>query len=181
VQVRDWLTIGALILGPIFAVCITLYIEQRRERQRARRWALLALVSNRHSVFADERLKALNSIDLLFQDAPEVRSKWKAYLGQLSNEEALKTDLGAREAQRLNLELISAMARSLGYKSLSQTDIDRGYFPKHFNIQAAEAKTLQDSFLEFLQGALKLLQANQPPQAALPQAPAADPKKDEIG
>jgi hypothetical protein len=37
-ETRDWLTIAAIILGPIFAIFLTLYVGCRREKRRAKLW-----------------------------------------------------------------------------------------------------------------------------------------------
>jgi hypothetical protein len=165
-EFKDWLTVVALIAGPVLAVWYTVRIERVREKRRAKLWALQALLSNRHNIFADDRLKALNSIDLIYQDDPDVRTKWQAYLAQLSNP-SYKTDTAMQtEAKRRELELISAMAIALRYKALSQMDIDRSYRPEMLNNQAVLGNELADAAKTFFTIASNALQ--RPPQATPP-------------
>src|ERR1700730_4984765 len=170
-ELKDWLTLVALILGPALAVWYSVNVERVREKRRAKLWALQTLLSNRHNVFADDRLRVLNSIDLIFQDDADVRTKWQSYLAQLSNP-SFKTDATFQaEGRRRELELISAMALALGYKSLSQMDIDRSYRPELLNTQALLSNELVDaakSFFTLAANALQKPPAPPPPPSAPP-------------
>jgi N-acetyl-anhydromuramyl-L-alanine amidase AmpD len=157
-ELKDWLTVVALILGPALAVWYSVRIQRVREKRRAKLWALQAVLANRHNIFADDRLKALNSIDLIYQDDADVRAKWQSYLAQLSHPN-YKTDSAMQaEARRRELELISAMASTLGYKALSQMDIDRSYRPEVLNTQAVFGNELLDAAKTFFTAASNALQ-----------------------
>lgn len=151
-ELKDWLTIIALVLTPCVvgaaAVLVPPWIEERREKYRAKRWILTALMQTRFTPVADDRIRAFNSIDLIFQDDPDVCAKWASLLEKFKDPTYL-TPQGAAEANRRLLDLMSAMAKSLGYKSLSQTSIDRSYAPDGYAYQATTAHELTQAAIGF--------------------------------
>ncbi|MGO9994125.1 MAG: DUF6680 family protein [Steroidobacteraceae bacterium] len=47
-KLNDWLTLIAIVLGPISAVCITLWIEHRRRLRERRLYVTRMLLMTRH-------------------------------------------------------------------------------------------------------------------------------------
>ena len=68
----DILTLIALITGPAIAVFIQLYFEERRAIRRDKRHILLTLMAYRGRIAQPEGVGALNSIQIVFSDAPKV-------------------------------------------------------------------------------------------------------------
>jgi len=65
------------------------------------------------------------------------------------------------------LDLLSAMATSLGYRSLTQTDIDKFYMPQALGDQAQLSLEAQTELLRVLKARPTLRQMAQPPQTWL--------------
>ena len=56
-QFRDWITILALILGPVLAVGITLWVQQRAQVRNQRIYVFQTLLAYRQDVFNAERVR----------------------------------------------------------------------------------------------------------------------------
>lgn len=69
-----WLTILAIVTGPIVAVLITLYAQKRRERRSYKERILGALMMDRGNMTARDTVRALNMIDLVFYRNKKVRN-----------------------------------------------------------------------------------------------------------
>ena len=85
----EWLTIFAILLGPILAVQTTRIVDIRRARRERRLHVYRVLMATRAASLSAAHVEALNSIDLEFNgsqkaDVAVVRS-WKAYLDHLSD------------------------------------------------------------------------------------------------
>ena len=146
------LTLLAILLSPAIAVGVTLWYQRRKEKRDARRWILTTLLSTRHSPINDESVRALNLIDVVFHDAPSVRKLWREYYEMLGNE-GLNNLMGWGQRQRKNLELITEMAKVLGYgKEITHLDVDRVYSPQGLEDQARRTRELSDELLRVLKG-----------------------------
>jgi len=74
-----------------------------------------------------EAVNALNLIDVEFADNRPVVDLWHNYYNLISQK-----DVNWGTAHHTYLDLLSAIAKSLGYKALSQTDIDKVYSPQGY-------------------------------------------------
>ncbi len=117
------LTLFALVFGPIIAVCITLWWQDRKEKRDAKRNLFMTLMAHRKGTPSYELVNALNLIDVVFADDDNVVKLWHELYALYSNPTP-------SEAQNHKyIDLLSAMATALGFSKLSQTDIDKFYFP----------------------------------------------------
>jgi hypothetical protein len=107
VRPYEYATIAALLLGPLVATLIALWLSHRHDRarenrerdadlareerdvarQRAerRRAVFRVLMTTRQTSIAFDRVRALNSIDVEFYDERPVRDAWKGYADHLNN------------------------------------------------------------------------------------------------
>lgn len=111
------LTIIAIITGPLFALWLQRWTEDRRERRKQRLWVFRTLMMYRATALNPNYVQALNLIDVTFNEASpkekEVRRAWKVLIDHLSTDQ---TTIPAREkTQGLTADLLIAMGRSLGY------------------------------------------------------------------
>ena len=119
------INIVAIVLGPVIAVTITLAYQKYKEKRDAKMRLFLTLMAHRKSfppTFA--WVESLNLIDVVFAKHPKVVLLWHEYYDYLH--EDLK-DFKKRDHKYL--ELLSLMAKDLGYPTLQQTDIDKFYTP----------------------------------------------------
>jgi hypothetical protein len=128
-------TILAIILGPVIAVLITLWYQQRKDERFVQFRVFLTLMSHRGaSPPTSDSVEALNSIDVVFAKNPDVLQLWHQYYDLLHQDP--KT-ANYQAVQHKHLELLSAIAKYLGYKNVQQTDIDKFYVP-NAHIQRGE-------------------------------------------
>ena len=123
-ELQTWITGLAIFLGPLAGVMFTLWFQARKEAKDAKQRLFLALLSERkaHQV-STQVAQELNKIDVVFSDSPKVRTVWHEYYALLHGQP------GEPRAHKW-LELLSAMARELGYKGLTQLDLDKFYIPQ---------------------------------------------------
>ena len=78
----DWLTILAIIVGPIFALMAQRLLDVIREKKRARMAIYLNLMASRATPLNVNHLAALNSIDVIFnrRDDAKIREAWRRVL-----------------------------------------------------------------------------------------------------
>ena len=119
-----WVTGLAVFLGPVTAVCITLWIQHRKAVRDAKMKLFLALLAERKDVpFSKRATDALNSIDIIFHNSPKVVALWHKHY-------TLRQTPPSQELQHTWVELLAEMASDLGYSNLKQTDLDKFYVPQ---------------------------------------------------
>lgn len=79
-----------------------------------------------------EWVDALNQIYLIFYDDKQVKDAWFAYYESLLENSQFKHEMESRKDN-----LLTTMAKQLGYPSLSQLEIQRVYIPRGFQEQAS--------------------------------------------
>ncbi len=145
----EWLTIVAIISGPIAAIAIQLFFEKRREDRRRKLSLLDILMANRGRMTTLPSVQAFNQIEIVFYDNEDVRSKWAELFNELERARTLTGDelqSCYKKREDLLVELISLIADSLGYKLSHTTLKGRRYNPQAFvdeeNYQAAIRKAM---------------------------------------
>jgi hypothetical protein len=116
----------ATAIGPIAAVLITLWYQGTSQRQAAKERVFYSLMAHRKAnppTF--EWANSLNLIDVVYADRPAIVQLWHELYDILQ-----RTPLNNQQYAHKYLELLSAMAQSLGYHRLTQTDIDKFYSPQ---------------------------------------------------
>ena len=145
-ETKDIISIMAILLGPVTAVSVTLWWQQRKEKRERKLNLFTVLMAHRRSLVpTNEWVSALNLIDVVFADHPKVVALWHdlyVLLYTYPQQEQAKA--------HKYLELLSAMATALGFPNLQQTDIDKFYIPQvHLDSVAAQAE-LQGELLRVL-------------------------------
>lgn len=159
----DIVNIIAVIVGPIFAVGITLWWQQRKERRDAKERLFLTLMAHRRAFPpTTEWVNALNVIDVVFVEHPQVVQLWHEYYVELANPPA---NQNYQQREHTYLLMLSAMARSLGYRRLEQTDIDKFYSPQAHADQMRLNWQCQAEWLRVLQSTNKLNVDTRPPKS----------------
>jgi hypothetical protein len=132
-QLHDWLTIAAIIIGPLAAVLITEWNQVRRKRFDSRLFVLRAMLNTRGVPGDAGWLVAINSIPLDFHENETVMGAWHKYMDAVrfapsaGNEEPHLSNMRAKQTG-----LIYAVARDLGYK-ITENDIqNEAYYSDAF-------------------------------------------------
>lgn len=160
-----WITVLAIVLSPAIAVGITLWHEIRREKRATKLWLFNTLIATRHAPITDEAVRALNMIDVVFHDAPPVRRLWRDYFDMLCNE-GLANPAGWATRRKKNLEMITEMAKELGYgEAITHLDVDRVYTPVGLEHATKKQNDIQEELLRVLKGSqgLQALPRTEPP------------------
>lgn len=144
-SLKDAVTIAALFLGPMVAVLITLWFQRRAQKRAAKQRLFMVLMANRKRAPTIEWVNALNLIDVVFSDDVGVVESWHRMYDVLC-----MNPLPAEKLAHANIELLSDIAHSLGYRYLQQTDIDKFYAPTAFAEQAHITEELVAQFLRVL-------------------------------
>lgn len=124
-RLYELLTLVGIVLGPIFAVAITLITESYRTQREAKRTILHTLLTTRGR-YADPGFSwAIRAAHLEFARSPKVRAVLEAYLNQVR----IRPTSGAeephhRESSRREGVLISEMLKDLGYAGLTSEQIE---------------------------------------------------------
>ena len=120
---KDWINLLAIVMGPLLAVLVTLWIEERRRIKDQRTQTLRMLLSTRHLPSDPAYSTALNLIPVDFNSKANVMSAWQAYI-EKTRFRPLPQAEEAHRAEMINKQtkLIFAMTQCLGYK-LPETDI----------------------------------------------------------
>lgn len=169
-----FVNIIAILLSPVIAVLITICLQNRRERRNQKLSIFNTLIATRHSPINDENVRALNMIDVVFHDCPRVRDLWHEYFSMLCNE-GLNNALGWPQRQKKNLEMITEMAKVLGYgDAITHLDVDRVYYPVGLGAQSQKGAEIADELLRVLKASqgVQLVPRLAPEKQANEEAPA---------
>lgn len=154
ITVIDFQTMNiiAVILGPLLAVLISLWIQHRKEKRNQMQTVFLTLMAHRKTFPPTGALvESLNLIDVVFSKHPNVVRLWHEYFSLLGQQ-----PINLDETSRKFLDLLSEIARILGYSSLKQTDIDMFYTPIAHGDQARLENDIQTEWLRVLRGTQSL-------------------------
>lgn len=146
IYIKDWLTLVALVAGPVIGVLVTLWYQRRAEKRAAKQRLFLTLMAHRKSnpPVADW-VNALNLIDVVFAKSPRVVAAWHN-LYQTANIHPMPIPTWNHHY----LTLLSIMAQEMGYRRLEQVDIDQFYAPIAHGEIAAKQQEVQTEFLRIL-------------------------------
>ena len=157
------INIAAIVIGPVVAVLITLWWQQRKEKRDAKMRLFTTLMAFRKSYpISYEWANSLNVIDVVFGDTPEVVGRWHEYYSLLQRQNVSPQE--AQEQTHKYLELMSVMAASLGFRRLQQTDIDKFYTPQAHGDQAHLNWQCQTEWLRVLQSTNRFNVEPKPPE-----------------
>jgi len=145
-MVIEIVTIIALVAGPAVGVAITLWHQRQTEKRAAKERLFMTLMAHRKSLSpAPDWTNSLNLIDVVYADSPKIVGQWHSLYDIL-----IQTPLNMQRFNRLYIELLSAMATSLGYRSIQQTDIGKFYTPQAYGDQAITNAEIQKELLRVL-------------------------------
>src|ERR1700675_3057784 len=82
----DWLTVAAIVLGPFLALFAQRALDRIREKQNQRLLLYVTLMATRATFLAPEHVRALNSIDVVFDRKRDgyIKEAWQKVLGHVA-------------------------------------------------------------------------------------------------
>lgn len=153
---KDWITIIAIIVGPILAVQAQKFVESIREKRNRRLTLFKTLMSTRAERLSRDHVQALNMIDIEFygrrlfgtryQTSKEkkVTNAWKNYNDHLNQKKSYDTvESWIRGGDTLFTRILYEMSIALGY-DYDEVQLKRdSYRPEaHVNIENAQLDVL---------------------------------------
>ena len=117
-KISDWIMIVAVFLGPIVAVQLTRYLDNKNEVKSRKLELFRTLMSTRAYSISWEHVSALNRIDVEFDNKilkeKEVLNSWKSYLDLLGDKNITGENWSAKRID-LFVDLLHKMALVLDY------------------------------------------------------------------
>lgn len=119
----DWLTVLAILLGPVFALSAQRLLDRMREKKNRRTTVYLTLMSLRATPLHPDHVKAVNSLDTVFSGRSakdhKVRKAWEHALNHLNTKrEGADPEKSAWWDNRLvdlRVDLYQAVGQAVGY------------------------------------------------------------------
>ncbi|MAM38505.1 MAG: hypothetical protein CL949_08370 [Erythrobacter sp.] len=152
----DWLTLLAILSGPVIGVWVTRVIDRQRDYKRRREAVLEGLLRTRGLELSPDHVGSLNMVPVLFSEAP-VRDAYSRVMEAL-NDGSLGSD-NAETAQGAFVRLNAArsdLLREIGHavgSPLPDKELERhGYAPQAWMRQQNEQDALRALLIEWLEG-----------------------------
>lgn len=154
-EVKDWVTVAAVLVGPILAVQAQKWVESIREKREKRLKIFRCLMSTRAERVSREHVQALNLIDIEFygvirfgtryqtKHEKAVTNAWKNYNSHLNDRNFPTQEAWFRHGDDLFTKMLYEMSKALGY-DFDEVQIKRdAYRPDaHVNLENAQLAVL---------------------------------------
>lgn len=95
--VTDWLTIIAIILGPLFGVVLAIWLEDQRAKRERRLNIFRTLMRTRRTPTSPDHVGALNLVEIEFGGHQDIIQKWKKLFEHFAVEPPRRTDEQIRD------------------------------------------------------------------------------------
>jgi hypothetical protein len=183
IKLEGWLTIAAIVLGPLLAFAVQNWRDKRHERDRRKTDIFRRLLLTLKSQMAVNHVDALNSIPLEFYSHADVMSAWRLYASHLNNGAMLRAEPQRWGEKKFDLlvDLVLKIAKTLDYDHIDAATLrDNVYVPKGYQDVEEQGQQMRAALLELLNGQRPLpmtmvgpVQVEEPmqPVAELPVAP----------
>jgi hypothetical protein len=161
-ELKDLLILCAMFIGPITAIQVQKYMERYLEKRKEKKILFFTLMITRSTRLTEEHVRALNSIELLFQKEKQVLVQWKSYHDVLCHPpEKTETDKTKWSEWQNNCNskfdaLLLSISKVLKY-SFDEVDIKRScYYPLAHETNILENELIRKGLVEFLTGKITI-------------------------
>lgn len=156
IKASDIAIIIATIMGPVVAVQIQAFREERRksledervriaEVQTRQKWAFRQMMAYRSNPIDYNFIQAFCVVPLDFQGNDKVIAAWKSYFAHLGSNYAPDDTVANEKTNDLRADLLLAMGVSLGYSFTTQELKNESYMPKgHVDLGKVQAEILNN-------------------------------------
>jgi hypothetical protein len=153
--IADGLMIFAVLLGPIVAVRLTRYLDDRKEMRERKLWIFKTLMATRAYTLSPLHVEALNRIDLEFEvrkkNEKQVLDTWKQYLDLLGSRDLSPEQWNLRRTDLL-VELLNHMGKCVGY-DFDKTQIKNGtYSPVAHGRIEEQQEAIRQGIVDLMEG-----------------------------
>lgn len=146
----DWLTIAAIVLGPILAIATQRLIDLLREKRDRRVNLFLTLMSTRATPLAPDHINALNSIDVVFSGKRDhkIRDAWHTLLEHLVEDE--NKDGWQERLNDLKVDIYREIGARVGYSFTTDYLKRQIYYPRYYQDMEVDNLKLRKTLLNAL-------------------------------
>jgi Family of unknown function (DUF6680) len=146
----EWLTMAAIVAGPILALSIQRLIDALREKKERRVRLFLTLMSTRATQLAPDHINALNSIDVVFSGRHDRRARdaWHEVLTHLTGD-TTQPDWQER-LNDLKVDLYREIGARVGYTFTTDYLKRAVYRPKYYGDMEQDILRLRRTLLNVL-------------------------------
>lgn len=193
IPLRDWLTIAAIVIGPILAVQAQRLLESLRDRRNRRLAVFHSLMATRAARVSHPHVQALNQIDIEFygrrmlgtrvqtRSEKAVTNAWRIYSDHLNNRYPDKEIARwVEDGDKLFAKLLFELSRALGY-AFDEVELRRNVYSPvaHGKLEQQEA-AIRDGIEKLLtnKSGLAVVTYPPPPTAPVPPLPKPPPAPD---
>jgi len=161
----EWLTILAIILGPILSVQAAEWLDDFKEKKKRRLLLFETLMKTRATRLSQAHVEALNLIDVVFYGKKAVVDAWKVYHDHFGGDSE-HSAWGLR-ADELFKNMMMCMAKAVGFDIDELTISKGGYLPKGFGWIEDDQEAIRKGFVSLLKGEKSLPVINVAPPETL--------------
>jgi hypothetical protein len=155
IKLEGWLTIAAIIVGPVLAFVVQHWRDVRREDRSRKLRIFQQLLLTLRAPMAPAHVDALNSIPLEFYSETATMEAWRLYTSHLSNSAMLKNNnrgWGEKKYELL-IDLAYAMGKGLGFAHIDKATLrDNIYVPQGYEDREEQFRQIRESLLQVLRG-----------------------------
>jgi hypothetical protein len=155
ISVEGWLTIAAVILGPILALAAQRVLDNLREEHTRQERVFRELMITRAQRLSPRHVEALNAVPLEFRKThrnKRILATWKAYLDHLGTDATKDLPVWIRTGTEKLVELLCEMSKRVGPKIEKLSIETEVYLPTMFNTIENEQQAVRQQILEVLDG-----------------------------
>ena len=153
---KDIFNIIAIVIAPIAASAIAVWLQNRSEKRKDKMYIFKVLMTSRIYGWTPEKVNVLNIIDIVFSDDKKVRAAWKNLSDKYNVENP--DQLHLKKIEQAQYKLIEAIANSLGYKNtITWEEIQNPYIPRGMVEQIENQKNMQQMYAEAIYGVNKIV------------------------
>lgn len=155
ISLEGWLTISAIIVGPVLAFAVQNWRDKRREERNNKLQIYRKLILTLKVNMAPTHVDAINSVPLEFHTEAEVMKAWRLYTSHLNQRELVKADPKGWGDRKYNLlvDLVHKVGQTLGYSHLDEAALrDNLYVPQGYSDMEEEMRQIRAAWLQVLNG-----------------------------
>lgn len=150
---NEWISIIAVLMSPLIAVCVTMWLEKRRQKRKDKLELFQVMMTQRGIAESYLWVNALNSMHIIFSDDKEVLSALNVFLDttNVKNPE----DMNIINFENKKIKLLEVMAKSLGYsKNINWEQIKSPYIPRWMEQEQAFNSIMKEAQLKYAENIL---------------------------
>ena len=143
-NLKDWISIFAILASPLIAVWVTLLVEKRRQKRRDKLELFKTMMTQRGFSASYAWVDAINSLSVVFADEKSVVSAVNDFMQVVGTR-----PFNNEEYENKKIKLLEKMAISLGYKkNIDWEQLRKAYYPQwminevNFNTQVKNAQLI---------------------------------------